>query len=234
DTSGAWTEITGAMVDLAVPDSVDFDGVMAGYYAFVYTTASAVFPCTDQSDTVVVQVMDCLCPMLQITNPPEGVCQDLQVLPLDAFIMSGGPGVWTIVHAPPGSQPATLSGSILTINGCDPGEYRLRFTLDAAPLPACPDSAEMVLFVQEQPVIMVSGDAASCGQLPVSVSAMAGGSATGVVWSTSGLGTFQDPAASSTMYMPAMTDVASAQVLLWATTVDTFGFCALAADTLTV
>src|SRR5690606_27079935 len=177
---------------------------------------------------------DCLCPMLQITNPPEGVCQDLQVLPLDAFIMSGGPGVWTIVHAPPGSQPATLSGSILTINGCDPGEYRLRFTLDAAPLPACSDSAEMVLFVQEQPVILVSGDAASFGQLPLSVSAMAGGSATGVLWTTTDHGTFQDPTASSTMYMPAMTDVASAQVLLWATTVDTFGFCASAADTLTV
>lgn len=110
----------------------------------------------------------------------------------------------------------------------------MRFTFDAAPLVGCPDSAEIDIFIQELPTLSISGDTSTCGLTSVQLDAIIGGSATGVVWSTSGLGTFGDPGALNTLYFPSVFDVASAQVILIATTVDTFGFCNVPEDTITL
>jgi len=232
DMTGVWMDPAGIPVDLSRPDSVDFNGVAEGYYLLTYVTNSATPPCVDPTWDMVVHVLACNCPTLSIQDPPAGVCQDLPVLPLDPFVMAGAPGTWSLIQVPAGSDPATLNGSVMILDTCDPGVYRLRFTLDGAPIAGCPDSAEMSLQVQELPGVSVLGDTASCGQSPIALSAVLSGSATGLAWMSSGLGLFQDPANPFTMYAPTGTDVASAQVRLWATTIDTFGYCAPASDTL--
>ena len=232
DALGPWTNVSGVPVDFSNPASVDFDGIAEGFYVFQYLTNSASSPCSETTYDIVVAVEDCLCPLLVVQNLPSGLCNSMPSLQLDAFVQAGAPGSWQIFNIPPGSNPAALTGSTLIINGCDPGTYGLRFTFDAAPLVGCPDSAEIDIFIQELPTLSISGDTSTCGLTSVQLDAIIGGSATGVVWSTSGLGSFGDPGALNTFYLPSIFDVASAQINLIATTVDTFGFCAVPEDTI--
>ncbi len=234
DNSGIWTNPSGVPVDFSNPSSVDFDGIPEGYYAFQYQTNSATSPCGEAMYTIIISVEDCLCPLIMSQNVPGGVCNDLINLPLNAFITAGGPGSWQLFSTPPGSNPAILSGSTLIIDGCDQGMYGLRFTLDAAPIDACPDSAEITIFIQDLPTLSISGDTSGCGQSVLNINAIIGGSATGVQWMTTGLGMFDDASLLSPVYTPSATDVASAQVNLIATAIDTFGFCPVPADTILV
>lgn len=232
DTTGLWTNISGVPVDLSNPDSVSFEGVAEGVYEFQYTTNAAVSPCAEAMYTFYVSVKDCQCPLLVVQNLPGGICNSQASLPLDPFIMAGAPGSWQIITTPPGSNPGTITGSTMIINGCDPGTYRVRFTFDAAPIVGCPDSAELDIFIQEQPTLSASADGSTCGQTPFSVQAVNGGSSTGVLWTTTGSGSFSDPNALNPVYTPSIFDVASAQASLIVTSLDTFGFCPVPKDTI--
>ncbi|HEY3387838.1 MAG TPA: hypothetical protein VGK46_15095, partial [Saprospiraceae bacterium] len=234
DTSGTWTNVFNVPVDFSNPDSVDFNGIAEGYYLFQYETNSAMSPCSETIYNIIVSVEDCACPVLITQNVPGGICNTIDSLNLDAFVMAGAPGSWQIINSPSGSNPATISGSMLVISGCDQGLYDIRFTFDAAPLVGCPDSADIQIFIQDSITLSISGDTSTCGQVVVQVNAMIGGSATGINWTTSGNGLFIDPGSLSTTYMPSVNDVASANVLLIATTLDTFGFCPVQEDTISL
>ncbi len=234
DASGTWTNPSGVPVDFSNPSSVDFNGIAEGFYLFQYQTSSAMSPCAETIYDVIVAVEDCLCPLLIVQNLPGGICNSQASLPLDAFIMAGAPGSWQIINTPAGANPGTLAGSTFLINGCDPGIYNLRFTFDAAPLVGCPDSAEIEIFIQALPTISISGDTSTCGQTIVLLNTVLGGSAIGVQWTTSGLGSYDDPTSLNPVYTPSVFDVAAAQVNLIATAIDTFGFCSVPADTISL
>ena len=232
DATGVWTNTSGVPVDFTNPDSVNFDGIAAGVYPFQYQTNSAQSPCAEASYTIYIEVNDCMCPLLVTQNVPGGLCSSQMGLNLDAFVMAGGPGSWQIISTPPGSNPGTMSGSTFIISGCDPGIYDFRFTFDAAPIVGCPDSAEISITIQEPPTLTISGDTSACGQSDVQVNAVIGGSAAGVIWTTSGSGIYNDPNALGTIYTPSTFDVASAQANLIATAIDTFGYCPVPKDTI--
>lgn len=232
DASGVWTNSGGAPVDFSDLDSVNFNGVSEGFYTFSYQTNSAVFPCPETDYNIVINVEECLCPLLQIQSLPEGICNTLVNLNLAAFVMAGGPGSWQTISTPPGANPAFVVGSILQTLNTDPGTYRLRFTFDAAPLVGCPDSAEIDIRIQESPVLTLTGDAISCGLLDVQYNVLLGGSATGVVWSSSGSGVFNDANSLNPIFMPTIVDLNSSQVTLFVNSIDTFGYCNVYSDSI--
>ncbi len=232
DGMGTWSNPFNVPVDFSRPDSVDFDGVAEGFYIFQYETNSAMSPCSETVYTIVVEVEECNCPFIMIQNVPSGICNTQQSLPLDAFIQAGGPGGWLIIATPPGSNPATISGSTMIIDGSDPGVYDLRFTFDAAPIDGCPDSAEISITIQEPPLVNVSVDTVICGEGDMQIDAMISGSSTGVIWSTSGTGLFNDNTILNPVYSASSGDVILGQVLLMVTTIDTFGYCADQLDTI--
>lgn len=232
DTTGQWLDLGGSGVNLSRLDSVDFNGVLPGFYAFSYTTATAMPPCANQTYVLTIEVKECLCPVLTLQNPPAGVCQNLPALSLNPFLMAGGPGSWSIIQVPPGMNPATLMDSSMIITGRDPGDYRLRFTLSTAPLPGCPDSVEMNVFVQAVPTVSIGGPGAACGLAPVALNVVLGGSAIGVTWQTGGTGSFQNPIGLATGYVPAASDLSASPIKLWVLATDTFGFCPPGSDTL--
>jgi gliding motility-associated-like protein len=234
DTSGTWINTMNVPVDFSNPDSVDFNGIAEGYYLFQYETNSAMSPCAETMYNLIVSVEDCSCPTLIVQNVPGGICNTLDSLNLDAFVMAGGPGSWQIINGPGGSNPATISGNQLVIEGCDQGTYDIRFTFDAAPLTGCPDSADIQIFIQEELMLTVSGDTSTCGQVPVQLNAIIGGSANGLAWTTSGNGSYSDPDSVTTIYTPSPNDVASAGILLIAASTDTFGFCEVKSDTISL
>ena len=225
DMSGMWTNTSGLPVDFSNPANVNFDGIGSGFYNISYQTNSAMFPCQEANYTIVIRVEDCTCPLLEVQLLPSGLCNSLSQLNMDAFIIAGGPGSWQVVSMPPGSNPATLVGSNLQTLNADPGLYRLRFTFDAAPITACPDSAELDIEIQAAPTISISGDTLSCWLLPIQLNGVTGGSASGMMWSTSGLGSFNDTGISDPVYTPSIEDLNAANVTLYGITTDTFGFC---------
>jgi len=234
DNTGTWTNISGVPVNFSNPAAVDFNGIAQGYYTFGYQTNSAMFPCTEKSYTIYVDVQNCNCPLLILNNPPAGICNSMTSLPLDAFIMAGAPGTWQILSTPPGSNPATLNGSILSVNGVDQGDYRFRFTFNGAPLDGCVDSTEFSIFIQDQPTVTLQNDTALCGGAAFPVTGTIGGSATTFQWNSTGFGFFTPTTGSPSLFQPSATDFASGQIYLIGKTQDTFGFCLLAIDSIKV
>ncbi len=232
DMTGTWINTFGVPVNFSNPASVDFSGIAKGYYSFGYQTNSAIFPCQDSLYSIVVFVDDCVCPPLVTDEPTEPVCNSLPQLPLNAFVMAGGPGTWQLLSVPAGANPATLNGSILQINGADPGDYRLRFTFNAAPLDGCPDSTEITITVQDQPTIQLQNDTTFCAGDTMPVSSVIGGSATNVSWSSSGTGTFMFPTGTSNFYQPSPADLEAGSVQIIGTTTDTVNVCSPGKDTM--
>jgi gliding motility-associated-like protein len=167
-----------------------------------------------------------------IQSLPGGVCNSLQDLSLNAFISAGAPGTWQTLSTPPGSNPATLIGSVLHIQGADPGTYRMRFTFDSAPIVACPDSAEINILIQDEPTINLPADISICDPVMISLSAIIGGSATNAHWMSSGSGSFNVSNGLNVTYMPTALDVVTGQVQIIAQTIDTLGFCSSGEDTM--
>jgi gliding motility-associated-like protein len=235
DLSGTWMNVSSAPVDFSNPAAVDFNGIAVGYYEFQYRTNTAISPCTDTTYSIYIDVQNCSCPLLTLNNPPAGICNNLLTLPLDAFIMSGAPGTWQILSTPPGSNPATLSGSVLTVKGVDQGDYRFRFTLNGAPLDGCVDSAEFSIFIQDIPALDLGVDTVMCNDQVLNLFPALSGSAISVDWSASGdMGMFSADPAPNTSYTFSTTEVSGHNVIIYGTTIDTFGFCPQQKDTLKV
>ncbi len=231
-SGGTWTNLSGVPVSLGNPAAVDFNGIAEGYYTFSYQTNSAPFPCPESIDTLTIRVEICDCPLIMTQNLPGGICNSLPQLALNAFVMAGAPGSWQIIAAPPGANPATVSGDDFIIGGADPGNYRLRFTFDAAPLPGCTDSAEIDIFLQDAPTIDLVPDITVCSNQQTQIFSAIGGSAIDVAWSSSGTGTLTINPGLSTVYIPSPADAVAGQVQIIGTTIDTFGFCLAERDTL--
>ncbi len=234
DVSGIWSNTGGAPVNFSNPSSVDFNGVAVGFYTFSYQTNSAVAPCQNVSYTIVISVRACLCPSISVQPLPGGICNSQQILALNAFVMAGAPGSWTILSAPPGTNPATVIGSDMQIQGADPGLYSLRFTFDSAPIVACPDSAEIQVLIQDAPTLSITSDTSICGLADIHLNAIVGGSATNAIWFTSGSGSFDQSLSLNPIYSPSNADVVSGQVRIIAKTSDTIGFCQDVLDTMFV
>jgi hypothetical protein len=148
--------------------------------------------------------------------------------------MAGAPGTWQILSTPAGSNPATLTGSVLNVNGVDQGDYRLRFTFNGAPLDGCADSTEFSIFIQDVPTLMLQNDTAVCGGMAFTVSGSIGGSANNIQWTTTSFGSFTPNTGISSLYQPTALEVVGGQAYLVGTTQDTFGYCVADKDSIHV
>jgi hypothetical protein len=116
------------------------------------------------------------------------------------------------------------------------GTVTLTFTTNdpVGPCDAAADS--MVLTIHPAAEVDAGEDVAVCSDpVPtIDLNGFFGGGATGVLWSTSGSGTFGDEMAAMTTYTPSAADVASGSVTLVLATADPAGPCGAAVDSLLV
>ena len=133
DQGGIWTEQTSSGASGTLPN-LDFDGVPAGNYEFVYTTNSAIAPCIDQSFSITITVEECACPGVTL-NTPAPLCNVDGSVDLSTLVNTGPDGFWSILNSPPGTNPAELNNTILDATNADQGPYTLQYTLiDAVPI----------------------------------------------------------------------------------------------------
>ena len=99
-----------------------------------------------------------------LSNVIAPVCLN-QTADLTVFEVTSDPGTWSIVSTPGGSSSANIvGGNTFDANGADEGVYRIRFTLNSAPISACPDSAERNITVNALPEITLSAEPICAGQ----------------------------------------------------------------------
>lgn len=98
--TGIWSltdQPGGASVTLGAGNVVDFDGQPLGNYTFTYTTTGAVAPCVNQTEDLVVTVIDCsipcnvgnVAPILDTSQPTE-FC-DVVSADLDNYVTNSAP-----------------------------------------------------------------------------------------------------------------------------------------------
>lgn len=154
DTGGSWAQVTGpSPVNLSNPASVNFNGLSAGTYTFSYTTNSATPPCTEQSYPLTVTVNSCACPPVSLFNAPD-MCNNLGTLDLGTLVLPQTPsgGAWSILTAPPGSNPAVIiPPDQFDPTGADAGLYTLQYLVSGLAA-YCDDDATVTVNVIRTPV----------------------------------------------------------------------------------
>lgn len=127
----------------------------AGTYTVFYTSTNAIAPCENDTAGLNIIIENCLCPSVALSVPSNSLCSETGIQDLDNFLITTEPGTWSIVSAPAGSNPATLSGSDFSTNDSDAGIYRLRYTL-ANPVTGCDEFGEINFEVIQTPAIQVT------------------------------------------------------------------------------
>lgn len=160
DKNGTWVELGNSGASGTLPN-LDFTGVAPGTYTFSYTSNSAQAPCSETSKTVDVIVQDCECPSLAMIKTLD-LCNDGTNYDLDQQKITTEAGSWTLKTKPAGSNPVSISGSVINISGKDAGQYVFTFTLQTTPPPGCPVSEDITVSVYDSPVIILSPSANVC------------------------------------------------------------------------
>lgn len=137
DINGSWQDVDNSGA-VGLFTNLNFNGIPAGNYHFIYTTNSAIDPCPETSYQVILTILDCACPDVLFFNAGP-LCNSGTILNLMTIENTTEPGNWTILQTPPGSNPAVLIGGNVIFDpaGRDPGDYVLQFTLQNMPPSGC-------------------------------------------------------------------------------------------------
>ena len=104
---------------------------------------------TGCSSTNFQQAPDCSCPPL-LTIGSSNACSDQGNVDLSGFQSPAAEGSWQIVSAPPGVNPATITGSTFQVSNADAGPYGLLFIRNVL-LEDCVDSSNFDLLLAGAP-----------------------------------------------------------------------------------
>jgi hypothetical protein len=127
---------------------------------------------------------------------------------------SGGAGTWSISNAPPGSNPAILSGNIFTTADSDPGVYTVTYTL-SFPEPGCPASRSEMITVRGIITPNAGPNMAFCGAHSFTLNGTLNPPANvPVLWETLSDGFFANNNSLSTTYTPGPGDSTASSLIL--------------------
>lgn len=153
DASGNWLDVDASGVDLSDLSQVDFDGVVPGIYQFQYTTMSALPPCVEALYFISIEVNDCLCPDLSLSNPSSFICNN-DTVDLGALLTTPQIGVWQLDNINGLPSPPIVFGNFLHVSGSTPGSYRIEFNL-TDPIAGCLSIAEFLFDLEAVPLFSI-------------------------------------------------------------------------------
>lgn len=128
---------------------------------------------------------------------------------------------WTVTYTP---APGYFGIVVLTLTTNDPD--------GAGPCTAA--EATRTINIYQSATVDVGADQSICSDETANITATPGGSATSGNWTTTGTGTFANPASLSTTYTPSYQDIVAGSVILTFTTNEPAGPCSAATDNLTL
>ncbi len=147
DANGNWVDADNSGA-AGLFNDLNFNGIPAGDYNFIYTTNSAIAPCPETSYQISVTIIDCSCPDVAFFNA-DPLCNGGEILDLATVENTTEEGIWSIIQTPAGGSPATINGADFDATNADPGEYVLQYDLINQPPPGCSASFFVSVFVEE-------------------------------------------------------------------------------------
>ena len=160
--SGSWSapgNFNGGVIDDET--AVDFTGVLPSDIIFTFTTDNAVAPCENLNINLVVNVANCDCPIVILTDTE--VCNNDGLIDLDGQLNpASAPGTFSYLSGP--ESNVTLNGTEFDANGVDGGDYLFIYTIDPGSLlPGCPETDSLYITVSEPSTIDLGDDLTACG-----------------------------------------------------------------------
>ena len=160
-TNGTWVNVDGAPVSLANLANVDFSNAPIGaIYRFDYIVSNAA-PCTDDVNTIVIEVIDCTCPPINPLDPRD-FCTTEGSINLVQFNDPARPGTWS-------STELTIVNNTIDLSSVATGNYTLTYTVSDAE-PGCPTSVTRMITIVRQAVVGTAQSIRFCqdaGQLVI-------------------------------------------------------------------
>ena len=206
---------------------IDLSASTLGTYNVVYTTNG---PCP-YADTVSVTITTAPTATFSFTAGAAAFCQT-GTDPSPVFGAGASSGVFTA--SPAGLTFVSASSGQIDLSASSPGVYVLTNTIVAAG--GCASAVDSMTITINQPALVNAGsDLAVCAGSAITITGSSiGGSATASSWTSSGSGTFSDPAILGTTYTPSAADTTAGSVTLYLVTNDPVGACGAVADSMVV
>ncbi|MFT6716138.1 MAG: hypothetical protein ACJA0Q_000767 [Saprospiraceae bacterium] len=157
---GTYTSLKGGITD---PDSGIYDPSIVGV-----ATDTVIFTLTGSCglvDTLIISVIDCACNDTTLAATPDAMCENATSLDLTTLVVTSESGTWSLTGVPAGSSSTPLTGTVFDPNGSDPGTYTVKYTLDDAGSPGCPDGAERSITIQSS-AVSLGNDTTICSSSP--------------------------------------------------------------------
>ena len=162
-SAGVW-ESSDPDVIIDQDNIVEFTSKDIRQYQFRFTTNTAIDPCQDQSYELLVDMLDCSCPDMQLSPLGEFCIEDFE-LNLNDYKITEEPGFWHL-ESGPSMNDISLSGSIIDIPAnALPGLYTVRFELANQDIgPDCPISSSMDFMLIAPPSAVILEGAVLCNE----------------------------------------------------------------------
>ncbi len=232
--TGAWSIVAqptggdGLLSDVAptaTPSAITFSATIEGTYTLRLTTDDPAGLCDPAVDEVVITVT---AGATASAGPAQTICEsELAQL---AGTFTGTTGIVWTTSGDGTFDDASLINAVYTPGANDKTNGSAILTITTAG-PCAPVSADVMITIGADPVVDAGPPATICSSAPVVLSASFGGSATGLLWTTSGDGSFDDPTDPNASYTPGSGDATNGSVVLTATAT---GSCAGFSDNVTI
>ncbi len=167
--AGDWAFISGPeAINIPGNSDIDFDGRPLGNYVFTYTTTTAVAPCTNQSSTVTISVIDCD-PCVAGDTPPvlnansNAFCDTPSAISLNTYL-TGSPPPGTVLRWSTNSDPTNTGDWVPETNGSSVSvsDTYYAFFYDAVNTCSSPASAGRTITFSMSPSAGTPSNANAC------------------------------------------------------------------------
>ena len=201
-----------------------FAGAIGEYSVTVTDTTN----CSGVPDTVNVVEFDS--PISCDAGEDQAVCADDPAVTLDGSVVEASGGTWSGGAGEYVPNEDDLNAEY-TPSAAEIAAGTVTLTLTTTGNLGCPASTdEMTITIAETPTANAGADATICAGSTHTLAGAFGGSATGITWTTSGTGTFDDDTQTDATYTPSAADITAGSVTLTITTDDPGGDCDAASD----
>ncbi len=163
---GSWMQTAGVTAGGTLPVVNTLSMNIGEVMEFTYMTNNATDPCEEATTIVVVTVIDCNCPQIELAT--DTLCNgDMTLFDLTALITSNTTnqtGTWSSPSGGPNQQlpVGSITGSNLNPSGIPSGLYDLLFTFDNDPGGNCIDEWPTTILIRRQPQAVAEPDGHVC------------------------------------------------------------------------
>lgn len=135
-SGGLWTSLDGIFVSDNIAHFLDEP---FGFYSFEYSVPASE-NCSAASDTLVVEVVLCDCPIYEFIEMQTFCLSEVNSFDLNDLIIQADEGTWSLAEG----NELILNGSVLDLSTASAGMYEFVYNLNM-PIQGCPSSQTITL-----------------------------------------------------------------------------------------